>query len=738
PAVSFTATMVGAQGTVTWTLSGPGSVTPESGISTSYTPPASVDASQTATLTAALADPALSAEVTITINPVGTDVDTTPPAVSLSSSSSEVTAPGAITLSASASDDVGVTKVVFFEGATRLGEDDSAPYTFERRFGAADNGSYSYTATAFDAAGNSGSSDPVTVIVDIPATEVLFTEENAWRGDIPADAEVVSPDEFRQGVESGELALSSTASEEAQRAALEQQFNDNKALLMNIPDPSPDVQALLAEAGALSGFEGDRPVTTPGGDTVLFGLGTQLRNAVESYELSQSVDNALTDYTQTYALLPDELKADAATPESLAGKSLADVREALSTLDALLADVSELDNTRLEGDVPLPPELSAQAIRPGGGRDNNGPCANPTGLAGRYWFPLKRFISPMKDQANRGTCWAFTAVGAIESRERVQNNNPADLSEQFLVNKVKQDWDSSDYTDGYWSERALNKAVDKGQLFPSEAGWTYNPATNRPRVRDGDSDSYARACDPYGLGPNAGTCSDTAHQSRRVCTTFVFKFCSYERVTYSGPGATASRAYQVWSNGQSFDLNRYRLLLSQGYLLMASFPVYRGVMDDAANGVVSNYAKTYFDDKGVEKSGSYGGHAVQIVGFLSNDQLTTPGAPANVGGSGYFIIKNSWGCFAGDGGYYYVPADYVSSLFTSLSALSFDTRRSDAWNREQATPGGSEAPKIDITANPARVDLRVSSDLARFFKVSHPVAKSVTLTVSGSGLGTLY
>jgi hypothetical protein len=124
-----------------------------------------VDASQTATLTAALADPALSAEVTITINPVGTDVDTTPPAVSLSSSSSEVTAPGAITLSASASDDVGVTKVVFFEGATRLGEDDSAPYTFERRFGAADNGSYSYTATAFDAAGNSGSSDPVTVTV---------------------------------------------------------------------------------------------------------------------------------------------------------------------------------------------------------------------------------------------------------------------------------------------------------------------------------------------------------------------------------------------------------------------------------------------------------------------------------------------------------------------------------------------------------------------------------------------
>jgi hypothetical protein len=165
PGVLFTANIVGAQGTVTWTLSGPGSVAPESGPSTTYTPPASVDASETATLTAALADPALSAEVTITVNPAGTAIDTTPPIVSLSSSRSEITAPGAITLSASASDDVGVSKVVFFEGTTRLGEDDSAPYSFERRFGAADTGTFGFTAVAFDAVGNSGSSQAVTVAV---------------------------------------------------------------------------------------------------------------------------------------------------------------------------------------------------------------------------------------------------------------------------------------------------------------------------------------------------------------------------------------------------------------------------------------------------------------------------------------------------------------------------------------------------------------------------------------------
>jgi hypothetical protein len=734
PAVSFTANLVGAQGTVSWTLSGPGSVAPESGMSTLYTPPDSVDAPQTATLTAALADSALSDTVTITINPVGTAIDTTLPTVSLSSSAGEVTAAGAITLSAIANDNIGVSKVVFFEGATRLGEDDTAPYTFERSFTRADNGSYSYTATAFDAAGNSGSSDPITVTVAIPANEDLLTEENAWKGEIPADAEQVSPEEFRRRVEAGELVLSSTASEEAQRAALERQFKADKAFLASIPDPGPALRALLEEAGTQQDFEGDQPFQTPGGMTMLEGLGTQLRNAVLIHELAQSAGNALDDYRLSYALLPDDVKAKAASPDSLAGKSLAEVREALSNLDALLADVSELDNTRLEGDVPLPPDLSTQAIRPGQGRDQDSSCATPTGYAARHWFPLKRFISPMKNQGMRGTCWAFTAVGAVESRERVQNNNPVNLSEQFLVNKVKQDWDSSDYTEGYNVQKALDTAIAKRQALLGEGDWTYNAAQKRPDLPDGKKEAYAGACDPYGKDPNAGTCSETAHQSRRVCTTFVFTFCGYAKATFSGPGVAASPAVQIWASGQSFDLNRYRLLLAQGHVIMASFRVYQG-FSGAAGGVVSSYTTACGDKAGK----ACGGHAVQIVGFLSNAELSTLISPVNIGGGGYFIVKNSWGCGAGDGGYYYVPADYVQRLFTSLSVLQFDTRRSDTWNREQATPGGSEAPTITLnTSPPPRADLRVSLDLARFFKVSHPVTRSVTLTVSGSGLGTIY
>ncbi|MDX2006383.1 MAG: Ig-like domain-containing protein [Meiothermus sp.] len=94
--------------------------------------------------------------------------DTTPPTVSLGASSTNVTAPGSITLTATASDNVGVTKVEFFDGATKLGEDTSAPYTQTLSYTAANNGSKSYTAKAFDAAGNSQTSAALAVTVNIP------------------------------------------------------------------------------------------------------------------------------------------------------------------------------------------------------------------------------------------------------------------------------------------------------------------------------------------------------------------------------------------------------------------------------------------------------------------------------------------------------------------------------------------------------------------------------------------
>lgn len=93
--------------------------------------------------------------------------DTTKPTVSLGASSTNVVAAGDVTLTATAADNVGVTKVEFYEGATKLSEDTTAPYTHTLSFTAASNGSKSYTARAFDAAGNNETSAAVSVTVNI-------------------------------------------------------------------------------------------------------------------------------------------------------------------------------------------------------------------------------------------------------------------------------------------------------------------------------------------------------------------------------------------------------------------------------------------------------------------------------------------------------------------------------------------------------------------------------------------
>jgi hypothetical protein len=83
--------------------------------------------------------------------------DTTMPTVAL-------TAVGSVTgvaLAATATDDVGVTKVEFYSGTTLLNTDTTAPYSFDLSLMAAGNLFPNYTAKAFDATGNSTVSNAI-------------------------------------------------------------------------------------------------------------------------------------------------------------------------------------------------------------------------------------------------------------------------------------------------------------------------------------------------------------------------------------------------------------------------------------------------------------------------------------------------------------------------------------------------------------------------------------------------
>ncbi|HVG57831.1 MAG TPA: Ig-like domain-containing protein [Hyalangium sp.] len=91
--------------------------------------------------------------------------DTTLPTTSLTAPAAGATLTGTVTVSANASDNVGVTRVEFYAGSTLIGTDTSAPYSISWNTTGVANGSYSLTSRAYDAAGNVGTSAARTVTV---------------------------------------------------------------------------------------------------------------------------------------------------------------------------------------------------------------------------------------------------------------------------------------------------------------------------------------------------------------------------------------------------------------------------------------------------------------------------------------------------------------------------------------------------------------------------------------------
>jgi len=109
-----------------------------------------------------------SATTTVTVsNGTPTPMDTTPPIVAIVSPSNGGTVSGTVTVSANATDNIGVTKVEFWINNKLTTTVTSSPYSFNwntRKL----SGTQTIVAKAFDAAGNSASSGAYTALVVAP------------------------------------------------------------------------------------------------------------------------------------------------------------------------------------------------------------------------------------------------------------------------------------------------------------------------------------------------------------------------------------------------------------------------------------------------------------------------------------------------------------------------------------------------------------------------------------------
>lgn len=97
----------------------------------------------------------------------GMPCDTEAPTITLATSDSFVTGASELTLSASASDNSAVMKVVFERDGEVIGVDTEAPYELPVSIDASLNGYQLYTATAYDPSGNTAVSAPSRVFVSV-------------------------------------------------------------------------------------------------------------------------------------------------------------------------------------------------------------------------------------------------------------------------------------------------------------------------------------------------------------------------------------------------------------------------------------------------------------------------------------------------------------------------------------------------------------------------------------------
>jgi hypothetical protein len=100
--------------------------------------------------------------------------DTTPPTTSITAPANGATVSGTVSVTASASDNVGVSKVEFYLDGALKSTDTTSPYAWSWDTTTVTNASHTLVAKAYDAAGNVGTSATITVTVNNVAASQLL------------------------------------------------------------------------------------------------------------------------------------------------------------------------------------------------------------------------------------------------------------------------------------------------------------------------------------------------------------------------------------------------------------------------------------------------------------------------------------------------------------------------------------------------------------------------------------
>ena len=215
-----------------------------------------------------------------------------------------------------------------------------------------------------------------------------------------------------------------------------------------------------------------------------------------------------------------------------------------------------------------------------------------TGSAKDSYFNLNNLglVTPVKDQGNMGSCWAFGAAGAFESSYLIATGKEIDISENNIQNLGLP-----------YSEYGQTKENEGGTMSMAASYFvSWLGAINTT----GDSYDELGKVSALQYGPNAIRTVDAVYiniQDKNAIKQFLTKY-----------GAMNLFVYGANSHDKSYS-NKYKSVYNSRY---------------------------------------YGNHYVTLVGW--DDNFSKNKFSTKAPGNGAWICKNSWGTGWGDGGFFYI------------------------------------------------------------------------------------
>lgn len=281
-------------------------------------------------------------------------------------------------------------------------------------------------------------------------------------------------------------------------------------------------------------------------------------------------------------------------------------------------------------------------------------------------------ITTIKDQAHRGTCGSFAYVSALESLIARKIKTRFNLSEQYAYY-----WMRSDDTvlgDGIgWGD--YDDIIAKKRMIPTEVRWAYNPSWNRIRIPSDNKKpitEFQHSCDNY-----TQACSDTTPQAQVFCllgNSFCVWLPNWQIAENAAFNFRPTQGNEIWHSlgamsfsdpnvTRAYRRQMMRQMLDRGDQLILGFGV------DAAFDAIGANGQPNMSLMG---TGYRGGHAVHLIGYVNTGKQTFNNVKYKIGpfetslgsmtfDTGVWVIKNSWSCGFGDGGYAYLPDNFLDT-----------------------------------------------------------------------------